>query len=37
MKEFFIENLGIILKIIGYTGLIFGITIYIILFFYLLG
>ena len=35
-QEFIIDNLIIILKIVGYTGLVFGLTIYVILFFYLL-
>jgi len=37
MREFIIDNLSIILRIIGYAGLVFGITIYVVLFSYLLG
>ena len=36
MKEFLYDNLVIILRILGYSGLIFGITIYVIIFSYLL-
>ena len=36
MKDFFINNVGIVLEIIGYIGLIFGVTVYIVIFFYLI-